>query len=276
MFVQKNSFLQEEVLSLTEQIKDVEPKLMKLEPEYTRLAEEKNMWTSQKETTAKDLQGYKVIISTLQELNNSLQSLSANDELSEQSKEYSLSQQHVMWCGIPSLRRLSPLLYDQIRGMFQDLRQLEKELNNCRDTYEVEVDDLKVNLKKKTNELEQRALLADESKNQLERVTHRLHECEVELHEKRELCVILDNIRIVLKSSASVGIHKSGQSAMKKMNSSSSSNSAVHARFNPHLEEYDDGLQQPIDELNLQDLSEQFIVGETSSSPDNNQSHEQV
>jgi predicted nuclease with TOPRIM domain len=267
MFVQKNSLLQEEILSLTEQIKDVEPRLMKIEPEYSRLAEEKSLWTSQRETNNKDLHEYKVVCATLEELNNSLQTLSTNDDdTSEQSSNvkwnlYSLSQKHVMWCGIPALRRLSPLLYDQIRAMFQDLRKMEKDLNDCRDNYEVDADDFKDRLKKQTKEIEQNESFIHDAKGQLHKLSHRLQECEAELHENREVCAILDNIRIVLKSAASTVINKSGVSPSKTKHRPSS---AKHSSFN--LADFEDDLQQPMDDINLQDLSEQFMVdGESAA-----------
>lgn len=267
MFVEKNSLLQEEVLSLTKQIKDVEPRLMKIEPEYSRLAQEKSLWTSQKETHDKDLQGYKLICNTLEELNNSLQSTS--EELRKEDadwSEYSPSQQHVMWCGIPALRRLSPLLYDQIRALFQDLRKMEKALNDCRDTYEVDIDDLRTQLKRQSKEAEQNQLLIDESKSQVEKLSHRVQECEVELHEKREVCAILDNIRIVLQSSACTAVdHSSGAQARSTRKENLSSSENMHVSFN--LADFEDGLQQPMDDINLQDLCEQFVVSESSSIP---------
>jgi DNA repair exonuclease SbcCD ATPase subunit len=266
MFVQKNSFLQDEVLSLTDQIKDVQPRLMKMEPEYTRLAEEKSMWTSQREDANKELHEHRLVCSTLTELNNSLQTLSTNDDLSEQQSSeskwnlYSLSQQHVMWCGIPALRRLSPLLYDQIRAMFQDLRKMEKEVSECRDNYEVDADDLRDQLKKKTAEIKENEAFIRDSKGHLETLTKRVQECTSELHEKREACAILDNIRIVLKSSASTVINKS----MGGMSPGKRATNATRSMYSGFDLDYDDGLQQPIEDINLQDLSEQLMMGETN------------
>jgi chromosome segregation ATPase len=248
MFVQKNSLLQEEVLRLTEQIKELEPKLLKLESEYTRLSEEKSLWSSQRENNNKELHEYKLVSTTLNELHYGLQSLteSEGDVAEKHSDIYTLSQKHVMWCGIPALRRLSSPLYDRIREMFQDLRRMEKEISDCRDNYEVDAEDLKVALRNKSNELEQKVLIAQESKKKLEQLTYRLQECESELHDTRETSAILDNVRIVLKSSACTVMSKSGISPSK-------SNKSSVSRFHPT--DYND-LQQPLDDMNLYDLAE--------------------
>ena len=144
MFVNKNMGLQDEVMRLTDQIKDMHPRLLKLEPELNRLSEEKSLWTTQREHTERDLQEYKAVCAALQDLNHSLQTLSTSDTSTVDGSRsvggadgrgdvmdslYSVSEKHVMWCGLPSLRRLSAPLYDQIRLMFQDVRKMEKELN---------------------------------------------------------------------------------------------------------------------------------------------------
>lgn len=263
MLAQKNETLREEVLALTEQVKQLEPRLLKIEPEHTRLVQEREEWSSQRGHCERDLQEYRSMSACLDEVNHSLQSLSSTDNMSEQNSDncgdrgsdmdtYSLSQRHVMWCGIPALRRLSPLLHSQIRAMFQDLRQLEKDLRDCRDDFEVDVDDLKSSLKKKTREMDERESIVSDCKSQLARAKKQLQKFEEEAHEKREACAVLDNIRIVLKSSASTvineeGVHREGRSWAED---------AISGGAPPDMSL---SGEAPLDDVNLQQLSEQCV-----------------
>lgn len=265
MLGQKSSRSQEEVHRLTQQLEEVTPKLMRLEPEYTRLAEEHSVWASQKENHAKDLREYKLACATLDELNYGLQSLSsglegAGEESSGRSAEqYTLSQKHVMWCGIPALRRLSAPLYDQIRAMFQDLRKVEKDLNDCRGNYEVDVDELKETLQSNKRDLDQKEAIVQASKSQIEKLTSRLEESDAECSKRREVSAVLDNIRLVLKSSAS-----RTNRTPNKFHRTLSSSGGARSRFN--LEDRYDDLQQPMDmdvsvddDINLYDLADSGV-----------------
>ena len=269
MFVQKNSLLQEEVLTLTNQIKDVEPRLMQLEPEYNRLREEKTFWASQKESKSKELNEYKIIAATLDEINQSLLSVSFNDDDIPEEMEgikwnqYTLSQKHVMWCGIPALRRLSSTLYDRIRAMFQDLRKIEKEWVDCRDNYEVDMDDLKDRLDKKVKACEHQESVSRELEEKFNKMDKKLSESKEELHKTREACAILDNVRLVLKSSACCVIDNSRSSPSKE------------AKL-VDRNSFQDGLQQPVEDINLQELSEQFVIDAGTSGRPHQQKQEQV
>ena len=253
LFASKNSLLQEEVLKLSEQIKNVEPRLMKIEPEYARLNQEKDAWLSEKEHCEKDIERFRLLASALDELNSGLNSLSsdavecANNE--DRFHEYSLSQKHVMWCGLPSLRRLSSTLYDNIRSMFQDLRKLERDFAVARENFEVDTDDVKDSLKKEKELNKKNESMLSEARDRNNSLSNRLQACEKELNEKRECSAILDNIRIVLKSAASAVI------------GGVVSSSTNQSQFELSNDDFDFSTE----EMNLQELSEKFVVERNSS-----------
>ncbi len=110
----------------------------------------------------------------------------------------SLSQLHSMWIGLPSLRNLSPILYEKIRHLANDLHLKECESNELKQTLST-VDSNLANANQELMRLRQHS--QDQHQHDQEsvlQVTHKLYEAENELTRLRDTQHILEQIKMVL------------------------------------------------------------------------------
>lgn len=125
--------LLDESQALSAELTHAKPKLTVLEPQFERLNKEKSTWLSERDKLEDEVRKYKVFSDYIEELTVELENADEykleTEHDSAMEGSLGLAKKHAMWCGLPALRRLSPSLYDRIRGMFQDLHRTEVDLN---------------------------------------------------------------------------------------------------------------------------------------------------
>lgn len=101
-----------------------------LRPEMESLQRDYNTVLIEKRSLLEEVQRLRFHDKQLQDLRTELEKVRQSTDSLSSPGNMSASQRHVMWTGIPALRQASPLLYDNIRSLFQDLFNKEAE---CRD-----------------------------------------------------------------------------------------------------------------------------------------------
>lgn len=222
----------EEELSTTRTgMHSLEPKMAQLEPEVLRLRRERDAWMDEKVQLMNELAQLRPVDRTLGELTSDLMKIKRGEPLSPRSLsqssggtsggsgstsgldasggsaftglrgvEMSLSKQHAAWIGLPSLRKLSPELYENIRLLAGDLSRKENELKET----EMSVSVLKQDLEGQQRMHENTQIKYIQSSELADKVTaenkEKLMQAELELTRLRSCRTTLDQMRLVLLS----------------------------------------------------------------------------
>lgn len=112
----------------------------------------------------------------------------------------SASQRHVMWTGIPSLRQLSPVLYENIRALFQDLFNKEAECRDLAALVKRFKDDQSYREEDYRHDYQKMADLEEQMHRRTAEDRACIDAMDRELVRSRTAKLVLEQIRLVLKS----------------------------------------------------------------------------
>jgi septal ring factor EnvC (AmiA/AmiB activator) len=239
--------LESDVSAAKININHLEPLINRLEPELNQLKSEKVENKIELTKLNSEILQLRPIHQLLADLNkdisdstkvliipSTLSSPSSKDS-NDNYNEPSLSQQHAAWTGLPSLRHLSPQLYDRVRRIAQDLHRKEIE---CKE-YEMKCSSLSKELaivEKNNGEEVTRLLAGAETSNRaVDEIKSKLNQIEEELNRYRIARTTLDQLRVVLQSFPG-GISVLLGSTAFTMDGGKSSN-VSEIKFNPNSDE---------------------------------------
>lgn len=218
----------EEVEKLRTMLRQVQPRARELEPEVERLRSEREAWQVERGQLLAEVYRMRPMDEALAQLAADLAEMrppSAREPLfsttsspsptpastsprerPDRSKHdtglsrLSLSQQHSMWIGLPSLRQINSVLYERIRGLFHDLNNVEKE---CKD-HQRDCIDLKEELQllRRSTEREHSNFkdVMESSESTAQSLKRKCDDMEKELARCRSARLVLDQIKTVLPS----------------------------------------------------------------------------
>lgn len=185
-----------------------------LRPEIESLQHDYETVLSEKRVLVEELQRLKFYDKQLQDLKRELEKAKASAaELSSpsavkssenqiaSSNTMSLSQRHVMWTGISALRQLSPVLYENVRSMFQDLFNKEAECRELAAHVKRYKDDQAYREEEYRNEFQKMAEIEQRcTRKSLEDRAY-IESMEREQVKTRSARLVIDQLRVVLRSS---------------------------------------------------------------------------
>lgn len=214
-----------------------------LRPEMESLQHDYDAVLTEKRELLEELQQLRFYDKQYRELRGELEKIKkSSEELQSPSgtaqkgdSELSSSQRHVRWTGIPALRQLSPILYENIRGMFQDLFNKESECRDLaalvkryQDDQAYRDEDYRVDFQKMAELEEKMTRRTAEDRACIDAMDR-------ELVRARSAKLIVEQIRLVLKSTLgdSATDYINHNSMRQSTNSRSATPAASSSRRNP-------------------------------------------
>jgi predicted nuclease with TOPRIM domain len=196
--------LVDETQSLSAELTHAKPKLSAMEPQFEKLSREKSVWLSERDRLEEEVRKHKVYSDYVAELTAELES---GDEYELETGQGSgvegglgLAKKHAIWCGLPSLRRLCPPLYNHIRSMFQDLHRTEVDL------VQIQADCAHLSkVHAKAVEEQQHAegrwaTTEQQMANEISDLQGCMESLETQVHELKQKRDVVDQIRSILRS----------------------------------------------------------------------------
>lgn len=195
--------IDEDLSKCKRQLSDYEPKVLMLEPMVSKLQQELEHLREEKLNLQLENQDYKQIKQTLRELEKDLQEYEkiyskSQDSNKSKSPAFSLSQQHSLWVGLPSLRNFHPSLYEKIRQLIQDLNQTERSLQDTQQDYHLLHGQYDQITKELNDKLEYYQQLHEQSSSKITLLTNKLSTLESELLQNRDSKALLHQIKVIL------------------------------------------------------------------------------
>ncbi len=193
----------------------LEQRNKELEPDVSRLRHERVDWAAEKARLLSELDTARPIEKGFRELSNDLAGVAETVSVSngllsgiydegraslEESSDNLLSQKHAIWIALPSLRQFSPILYDRIRGLAQDLHKKEMQCHDLKLLGQSLTKELDLARNEHRDEIAQLMQAKELSSRILDDNTAHMRDMESELVRLRTLRTTMDQIRLVLKS----------------------------------------------------------------------------
>eukprot|EP01034_Spumella_vulgaris_P024384 gene24384-30725_t len=218
------SFAEHELSATRDSLSTVEPRLGRIEPEWTRLRAERDAWHAEKMDMLNELVRLRPLERQLGDIGRDLSEtvltpLSDQDEnnLTDSSSSQtlhtpakrvssagtdlmSLSQQHSMWIGLPSVRNLHPVLYERIRSLATDLNRQELLGAKLQSALGITEQQLQRIEKDNVSLLSQLSQSQEGSISTIRALTQRAKVAEEEVSDNQTARITLDQVRVMLRS----------------------------------------------------------------------------
>lgn len=115
-----------------------------------------------------------------------------------QTNHLTLSQQHSLWIGLPSIRKLHPRLYEKIRLLAQDLHRKETEYSDLHHKYERLLSESTVDGKEAEGRIAYLTMCHTSDEEKISALTGKLHAVESEYYALKDAKTCLNQIRTVI------------------------------------------------------------------------------
>ena len=200
----------------------MEPKLTRLEPELNNLRSEREKWLKERHEMDNELCQLRPLGRLLTDLSSEIQQLnelamktehqnsnnsnntSTGTTTSPSKTMYdqgiSLSQRHSLWVGLPSLRNLNAILYENIRRLAQDLHSKEVHCSELVSKLHQMSTEIETSTRQHENQWQQLTKQQETSSQTINRLSNLVSSTEKELCLLRSYRITVDQIRSVLAS----------------------------------------------------------------------------